>query len=74
MAASRATGERTAAILQKSCARFLGITPPLAGVIRRDPRVAEAIRRQAPFLTRHPTSDAARDVEAVAESLLAPVA
>ncbi|WP_337877479.1 P-loop NTPase [Elioraea sp.] len=74
MAASRATGERTAAILQKSCARFLGITPPLAGVIRRDPRVAEAIRRQTPFLTRHPTSEAARDVEAVAESLLAPVA
>jgi flagellar biosynthesis protein FlhG len=74
MASSRAHGERTAAILQKSCARFLGVTPPLAGVVRRDPRVAEAIRRQAPFLTRHPTADAARDVEAVAESLLAAVA
>jgi len=68
-AASRAAGERTAGILQKSCARFLGAAPPLAGVIRRDPRVAEAIRRQQPFLTRHPTSDAARDVEALAAAL-----
>lgn len=74
MASSRANGERTAAVLQKSCARFLGVTPPLAGVVRRDARVADAIRRQTPFLTRHPTADAARDVEAVAESLLAAVA
>ena len=74
MASTRATGERTAAVLQKSCARFLGVSPPLAGVIRRDPRVAEAIRRQTPLLTRHPAADAARDVEAVAESLLAAVA
>jgi MinD-like ATPase involved in chromosome partitioning or flagellar assembly len=36
--------------------------------------VAEAIRRQTPFLTRHPTSEAARDVEAIAETLLAAVA
>ena len=71
MASSRAAGERTASVLQKSCARFLGIDPPLAGVVRRDPRVAEAIRRQATFLTRHPTSEAARDVEVVAEALLA---
>jgi flagellar biosynthesis protein FlhG len=74
MASSRAAGERTASVLQKSCARFLGIDPPLAGVVRRDPRVAEAIRRQTAFLTRHPTSEAARDVEAVAEALLAAVA
>lgn len=74
MVSSRASGERTAMVLQKSCARFLGVTPPLAGVVRRDPRVADAIRRQTPFLTRHPTADAARDVEAVAESLLAAVA
>ncbi|MDW8445388.1 MAG: P-loop NTPase [Acetobacteraceae bacterium] len=73
LAPSRAAGERTASILQKSCARFLGAAPPLAGVIRRDPRVAEAIRRQQPFLTRHPTSDAARDVESIASALL-PVA
>ncbi len=71
MASSRANGERTAAVLQKSCARFLGVTPPLAGVVRRDARVADAIRRQTPFLTRHPTAEAARDVEAIAESLLA---
>ncbi len=69
MASSRAAGERTAAILQRSCARFLGAAPPLAGIVRRDPRVAEAIRRQLPFLTRHPTSEAARDVTAIAADL-----
>ncbi len=69
-ASSRLAGERTAAILQKSCLRFLGAAPSLAGVIRRDPRVAEAIRRQQPFLTRHPTSEAARDVEAIATALV----
>lgn len=74
MASSRANGERTAAVLQKSCARFLGVTPPLAGVVRRDARVADAIRRQTPLLTRHPTAEAARDVEAIAGSLFAAVA
>ncbi|MFQ3622546.1 MAG: P-loop NTPase [Acetobacteraceae bacterium] len=73
MASSRAAGERTAAILQRSCARFLGAAPPLAGIVRRDSRVAETIRRQVPFLTRHPNSEAARDVLAIAADLV-PVA
>lgn len=69
-AASRAGGERTHATLLRACQAFLGTSPPLAGVVRRDERVREAIRRQAPLLTRHPTSIAAADVEAIARTLL----
>ena len=43
--------------------------PPLAGIIRRDARVPEAIRRQTPLLTRHPGCTAAADVVALAGSL-----
>jgi flagellar biosynthesis protein FlhG len=70
-AASRASGERTYATLRRACTTFLGHAPALAGVIRRDERVREAIRRQSPLLTRHPTSAAATDVEATARVLLA---
>ena len=48
---------------------FLGLSPALAGVLRRDPRVADAIRQQTPLLLRHPASPAARDVEALARQL-----
>ena len=69
-AASRAEGERTYGTLSRACASFLGRTPALAGVIRRDERVRDAIRRQTLLLTRHPCCPAAQDVEAVAQSLL----
>ena len=68
-ASSRPAGERTHAILHRACSTFLGHAPPLAGVIRRDDRVRDAIRRQALLLTRHPASAAASDVEAVARTL-----
>jgi flagellar biosynthesis protein FlhG len=68
-ASSRLIGERTHATLRRACATFLGHAPPLAGVIRRDDRVRDAIRRQALLLTRHPTSAAASDVEAIARTL-----
>jgi flagellar biosynthesis protein FlhG len=71
MAASQASGERTWAALRKASETFLRERPPLAGVIRRDGRVAEAIRRQVPFLTRHPTAEAAADLRRLA-ALLAP--
>ncbi|MGH6893759.1 MAG: MinD/ParA family protein [Dongiaceae bacterium] len=65
-AASKAEGERTYKTLAKACDTFLKMTPPLLGVVRRDPKVREAIRTQTPLLTRHPSCDAARDVEAIA--------
>jgi len=70
LAASEKDGERTYATLRKACESFLKIAPPLAGVVRRDDRVREAIRRQAPTLARHPTCAAAADVEAIAARLL----
>jgi flagellar biosynthesis protein FlhG len=68
-AASRLAGERTYATLARACAQFLGHTPALAGIIRRDDRVRDAIRRQTPLLTRHPACPAAQDVEAIAGGL-----
>ena len=70
-AADRAAGERTWRILDRACASFLGGGVGLAGVLRRDPRVPDAIRRQTPFLSRHPTSPLASDVEDLRSSLRA---
>ena len=69
-ASSPSSGSRTYTTLARACQTFLGQTPALAGIIRRDDRVADAIRRQTPFLGRHPTSAAAADVEAVARAVL----
>lgn len=57
--------------LATACRRFLAVDPPLLGVVRRDPRVAEAIGVQRPFLLRHPTAPAAADIERLAAGLLA---
>jgi flagellar biosynthesis protein FlhG len=67
-------GERTHAKLAKASENFLKFSPPLAGVIRRDEKVRDAIRNQMPLLARHPTCDAAEDVEAIAASLTGAVA
>jgi len=67
-----AAGTRTAATLQRACTAFLGRAPALAGLVRRDPHVPDAIRRQVPLLTRHPNCPAACDVEGIASGLLAP--
>ena len=71
MAASEREGERTYQTILKACQNFLKISPPLAGIVRRDSRVAEAIRHQAPILSRHPNCDAAGDVARIADKLLA---
>ncbi len=68
-AVSVAAGQRTFATLARACTQFLGQAPALAGVIRRDERVRDAIRRQVPLLTRHPASAAANDVAAIAARL-----
>lgn len=62
-------GRKTYDTLAKSCQGFLKRTPGLAGIVRRDPRVREAIRAQQPLITRSPTSEAATDVEAIARNL-----
>lgn len=70
MANSTREGERIYSTLLKACEGFLKISPPLAGVIRRDIKVRDAIRNQTPILTRSPNSEAAADIEAVVERLL----
>jgi flagellar biosynthesis protein FlhG len=62
-------GERTYLTLRRACNEFLKLDPPLAGVVRRDDRVKDSIRRQASLVTRHPNSDAALDVDAIAKGL-----
>lgn len=70
MVSSTRDGERTYNTLLKACEGFLKISPPLLGVIRRDPKVRETIRSQAPLLTRFPNCEAAADVEAIAATLV----
>lgn len=69
MAASEAEGERIYGVLVRACESFLKFTPPLAGIVRRDTKVRDAIRSQTASLTRYPNSDAAADVEAIARRL-----
>ena len=67
--ANHGIGRQTYEGLRRVCEHFLGLRPELAGIVRRDLRVPEAIRQQAPFLLRSPTSPAARDVEGLARQL-----
>lgn len=69
MATTPLEGQRTYDTIRKACATFLRYEPPLAGVIRRDAKVRDAIRAQMPLLSRSPLSEAAADVEAIAAQL-----
>lgn len=69
MAGSVREGERTYLTLRRACNEFLKLDPPLAGVVRRDDKVKDSIRRQASLVTRHPNSEAALDVDAIAKGL-----
>ncbi len=69
MASSREIGQRTYETLSKACERFLKRRVPLLGVIRRDPKVRDAISTQTPLLVRHPSSPAATDIEALARKV-----
>lgn len=68
-AASPQAGARTHAALARACAGFLGFTPPLAGVVRQDAVVADAIRRQTLLASRHPGAAAGADVGVIADTL-----
>jgi flagellar biosynthesis protein FlhG len=70
VANSTKEGEKTYRTLLKACEGFLKTSPPLLGIIRRDAKVRETIRNQAPLLTRYPNCEAALDVESIARRLL----
>jgi flagellar biosynthesis protein FlhG len=69
MAPSILEGEKTYKTLLKACENFLRLTPPMAGMIRVDPKVKETIRHQTPLLTRAPNTQAAEDVEEIAKNV-----
>jgi len=70
-AASRAEGQAIHDSLARACRHFLAVSPPLLGVVRRDPKVRDAIRHQTPLIRRHPQSPAAADVLTIARALKA---
>ena len=70
MADDRASGQRTYEALRRAAGAFLKREIPLAGIVRRDGKVRDAIRHQVPLLTRHPSAAAAVDIEAIAQSLV----
>lgn len=65
----RSTAEQAYLTFAKTCESFLGFTPPLAGIVRRDPSVGQAIRAQVPLSRRSPGCDAARDIEKLAKAM-----
>lgn len=70
-ATSRQEGEKVFETLDKVCNNFLKFHPPMAGIVRHDKNVPEAIRNQTPLLTRHPNTHAAFDVEIIAKAIVA---
>lgn len=72
MATNVSEGQKTYDTIRKACENFLHYVPPLAGIIRRDNKVRDAIRAQTSILTRSPSSDAATDVQAIASQLRLP--
>lgn len=69
-ASSVAEGEKTYKTLLKACENFLRLRPPLAGLVRHDPKVKDCIRHQTPLLIRSPNCEAAEDIEKIAAELL----
>lgn len=67
--ASRREGEKCYEAIRRACEGFLKMTPKLAGIIKSDKRVVDAIRNQTPLLTRHPQSEAGAAVQELARGL-----
>ncbi len=70
MADSVSAGRRTYETLAKACRTFLKAEPPLAGIVPRDPKVKEAIRRQSSVLSTYPQAQAPRAVDHLARALI----
>lgn len=68
-APSRRDGDSAYRAVARACRNFLNIEPPLAGIIRHDPRVPDAIRMQMALLSRHSAGHAAEDIAACAAAL-----
>ncbi|NDC58693.1 MAG: cobyrinic acid a,c-diamide synthase, partial [Alphaproteobacteria bacterium] len=65
----RLTGRRIYDQLAKACETYLGVRPPLAGIIVRDAAVPDCIRAQTPLTIRNPGAPALDDVIRIAEQI-----
>ncbi len=68
-ASNHLAGRQTYETLARVCLNYLHFTPSLAGIVRRDDRVRDAIRGQVSFPLRYPISPAAVDIERIALEL-----
>ncbi len=68
--ANKKEGEKTFAALQSACKNFLKFDPTLAGIIRKDNKVREAIRQQDSIINRAPGTTAATDAAALSVKLM----
>jgi flagellar biosynthesis protein FlhG len=68
--ASKRDGEKAYEAIKRASEGFLKISPQLAGIIRTDAKIVDAIRSQMPLLARHPQAVAAEDVKAIAQYIL----
>lgn len=69
---TRPKGRRVYDQFAMACQEYLGFKPKFAGIVHRDPRVADSIRAQTLLPQRHPQAQAFEDVLRVAEALLEP--
>ncbi|MGF1605893.1 MAG: MinD/ParA family protein [Rhodothalassiaceae bacterium] len=68
-ASSKREGERIFEAMKRACESFLKISPPLAGIIKADNKIRDAIRSQTPLLARHPNSEGGNAVMQLARAL-----
>lgn len=69
-AATQKEGDATYQAINRACLNFLGISPPLMGVIRRDNKVKDSIRNQKSILIKAPHSTAASDAALISIKLM----
>lgn len=63
-------GNQTYTKLVQACKNFLNIEPDLLGIVRKDMKIQESIRRQAPFLSSKSPTKACEDMMALAKNLM----
>lgn len=69
-AGTQKEGNSTYQAINKACQNFLGISPPLMGVVRRDNKVKDSIRSQKSLLIKAPHSTAASDAALISIKLM----
>ena len=70
MVKSRSDGKKIYEKLKTACQNFLKLEPAMAGIIRQDDKVAASIRAQTALLSRYPTSEVAKEFEALARTVM----